>query len=137
MKRPLKNRFPLESFDPRFRNIWLRGVLGEVRIEFETKKEAQAFQARLQMYRMKLKEANDPQIATLYRAKTSLRDNVLLIQPADTAYVSVLKEFNAPVKDTAIPSLTPELPDLDTSTSKPLSIDDIFSDLPTEGDSHE
>lgn len=133
MKRPLKNRYPLESFDPRFRNIWLRGVLGEVRVEFPTRKEAQAFQARLQMYRMKLKEANDPQTATLYRAKTSLQDTTVIIQPTDTQFISVLNEFNQPIKPSAIPPLTPDLPplpELDETTSKPLSIDDIFSDLP-------
>jgi hypothetical protein len=138
LKKPSKTRYPLESFDPRFRNIWLRGILGEVRIAFDTLREAQAFQARLQIYRSKLREANDPQSAMLYRAKTSLRSNILLIHPTDTAFVSVLNEFNQPIRPSTIPSVTPTPPpttpassaDLDESTSTPLSLEELFAELP-------
>lgn len=128
--KPRKSRYPLESFDPRFRNIWLRAVLDEVKIEFSTEKEAQAFQARLQLYRAKLRDSGDPDGQTLYRAKTSLMGNILFIRPTDTKFIDVLDAFNAPGKRPPPVIVAPSL-DLDHSTSKPIAIDDIFSDLET------
>lgn len=125
-KAPRKTRYPIESFDPRFRNIWLRAILNEVRIEFPTEREAQAFQARLQLYRAKLRDSGDPDAKALYRAKTSLQGKVLLIRPTDTAFSPVLDAFN---KATAVPPMAGEA-DVDHSTATPLSVDDIFADLP-------
>lgn len=134
MKKPLKTRYPLESFDPRFRNIWLRAVLNEVRIEFPTEREARAFQARLQLYRAALRDANPTDAASLYRAKTSLQGKLVLIRPTDAVHKDILDEFNKIPSGAASTEAPPAAPDLDDTTSKPLSLDDIFSDLNTEGE---
>ena len=122
--KPRKSRYPLESFDPRFKNIWLQAILGEVKLEFPTEKAAAAFQARLQLYRAKYRDSGAEDVKALYRAKTSLFGKVLLIRPTDTAFTQVLDHFNTTI---AVPSLDTVIGDLDKATSKPLSVDDIFA----------
>ena len=51
---PFNPKTPIESFDPRFRNIWLRAALEPIVISFDSPRDAAAFQARLQNFRANL-----------------------------------------------------------------------------------
>lgn len=124
--KPRKSRYPLESFDPRYKNIWLQAILSEVRLDFPSEKEAAAFQARLQLYRAKYRDSGAEDAKALYRAKTSLQGKTLLIRPTDLVHAAVLGHFNTTV---AVPPPDTVVTDLDSTTTKPLSVDDIFADF--------
>lgn len=127
-------RFPLESFDPRYKQIWLRAALGEIKLGFPDDKAAMTFQMRLHMYRSKLRKSGDPTATSLYRAKTSRRDNILFIRPADTDFEDALSQFSDPM---FVPLVQPLAADPASTTPAPpviISLDDLFNDFNTTKD---
>ncbi|MGH7472325.1 MAG: hypothetical protein ACREJW_00120 [Candidatus Methylomirabilales bacterium] len=92
-------RYPLESFDPRFRSILLAGALRTITLPFPTHKQAAAFQVRLHTYRSRVrKELGQPAAAPLYRCRTSLRAAesghgfILVLHPWDSEHNSIFEK---------------------------------------------
>lgn len=120
------SRFPLESFDPRYKTIWLRAALEELEIKFTSIKDAQTFQARLHMYRSRLRKSGDETAVKLYRAKTSRKGNILFIRPADTAFEAALSLFTPSSEDPPLPVSSVPSPSPTT-----ISLEDLFAEFPT------
>lgn len=137
------SRFPLESFDPRYRSIWLKAAVEEVKFEFPSEKEAQAFQARIHMYRSKVRKSGDEIANTMYRAKSSRKGNILYLRPADAKFSNILDQFNQPPGPRLEPPTPVGVPQLDepvmpVATAEPvLSVDDIFSEFDIPDDDGE
>lgn len=114
IKRNWRTRYPIESFDPRYRKVWLEAALKEIVIPFPSNKEAAAFQARIQMYRAKLRDLNDPDYTKMYRATTSRKGNVLRIFPVDARHEAILSGLttrDAPVEPAPAVPAAPDLLD--------------------------
>lgn len=75
-KRSHASSFPLESFDPRFRDVYKTAAIMEepLKVEFPTRKAAQDFQARIHNFRKRAKLAGDSDWPIMYKIRVSLRD---------------------------------------------------------------
>lgn len=137
-------RFPLESFDPRFRELLLKGAVEEIVLEFDTARKAIAFQQRLHTYRSQVRKSGDETYTLLYRARTSRRDHgtkddpsTLKIFPADSQWGKVFEQVDLthipmpaerPKSLLDIPETKPE----DLSPQDRPTIDDLLADLKGE-----
>lgn len=110
-RRSLLESYPLASFDPRYRDIWLRAATEVIPIEFASPNEAKAFQTRLQLYRAVAREAKLPEADLFYRAKTTRKGTLLLLGPSDARYDSLLSQLVA--APLAQPAPLENLPDVD------------------------
>ena len=125
---PFNPKTPIESFDPRFRNIWLRAALEPIVITFDSPRDAAAFQARLQNFRANLKKANDPLASAMYRARTSRTAAVLTISPSDLKFNSILSQFDSPSNT----FISPTEPETDVPVAKEINFDELFAEFPLE-----
>ena len=128
---PFNPKTPIESFDPRFRNIWLRAALEPIVISFDSPRDAAAFQARLQNFRANLKKANDPLASAMYRARTSRTAAVLTISPSDLKFNSILSQFDSPSNT----FVSPAEPETDIPVAKEINFDELFAEFPLEASS--
>lgn len=140
---PSKTRYPLESFDPRLRDIWLTAIRQPVEIEFESSKLAIAFQNRLQQYRAALKRERPEDARLFYRAKCSRSGNRLRVSRQDEEFESVfsqldskllVKTLDAPLSEEPAPPAPrgPSETPIPLSTPEPsaLEFSDLFADIP-------
>lgn len=148
MPLPSKTRYPLESFDPRLRDIWLTAIRQPVEIEFENSKLAIAFQNRLQQFRAALKREHPEDARLFYRAKCSRSGNRLRVSRQDEEFESVfsqldsqllVKSLDAPVSETPPPRGPSETPiPAAPPENSSLEFSDLFADIPVtyipEGD---
>ena len=125
---PFNPKTPIESFDPRFRNIWLRAALEPIVITFDSPRDAAAFQARLQNFRANLKKANDPLASAMYRARTSRTAAVLTISPSDLKFNSILSQFDSPSST----FVSPAEPEAEVPIAKEINFDELFAEFPLE-----
>lgn len=147
---PSKTRYPLESFDPRLRDIWLTAIRQPVEITLANTRLAIAFQNRLQQYRAALKRERPDEARMLYRAKCSRSGNILRVQRQDSEFDDVLSQVDSqlivrtePAAAPVGPSTTP-LPVDDgavSPSSSSIEFSDLFADIPVyhrnEEDDHE
>lgn len=93
---PRKNTvIPIESFDPRLRDLLLRGSKERIEIPCETKRQRVNLRNQLMDYRAAARRANLAEANQLYRAKMSLgevKDDkfILIIAPRGSEFDSVL-----------------------------------------------
>jgi hypothetical protein len=142
---PSKTRYPLESFDPRLRDIWLTAVRQSVEISFEETRLAVAFQNRLQQYRAALKRERPDDARLLYRAKCTRKGRTLLVTRQDSEFEDVLsqldsqlltREANPAPAPPAGPSATP-LPSPSPAAPPSLEFSELFADIPVSHISEE
>lgn len=135
--RAFDTRNPLESFDPRYRDVLRAALKDDIELKFESPGAARHFQLRLQMYRKRLLDAKDPEAKTFYMVKTSRKDNILRITHADQKFDNILDQF---ATTTYVPNYAPsEIPESPTpdpyrDTEQNISIDDLFAGLPINSD---
>lgn len=132
--RAFDTRNPLESFDPRYRDVLRAALKDDIELKFESPGQARHFQLRLQMYRKRLLDAKDPEARTFYMLKTSRKDNILRITHADQKFDNILDQFarNQTPSPNYIPSEVPESPTPDPyrhTDEQNISIDDLFAGL--------
>jgi hypothetical protein len=89
-----RSRYPIESFDPRFRQVLLEGALKEIIIRFENPGAAKSFQTRLHLYRSQVKHSGDTEWSQLYRARTSRKNNILRVYPADSEFEKAFEQLD-------------------------------------------
>lgn len=92
---PSKSRYPLESFDPRLRDIWLTAIRQPVEIELSTTRLAIALQNRLQQYRAAVKREAPDDARMLYRAKCTRDGRKLLVTRQDSEFSDVLEQLDS------------------------------------------
>lgn len=135
---PSKSRYPIESFDPRLRDIWLTAIRQPVELQFESSKVAIAFQNRLQQYRAALKREDPDAARMLYRAKASRSGNTILVTRQDAEFSDVLDQLTPQMlvhseaqRDSGVPLGPTETPIPPPSEiSRPtISFDELFSDI--------
>lgn len=136
---PSASRYPLESFDPRLKDIWLTAVRQPVEMTFENSKTAIKFQNRLQQYRAALKRERPEEARLLYRAKCSRSGNTLLITKQDAEFADVLSQLDnqllahtPPEGETPGPlgpSATP-IPESSVPPPAAVPLSDLFADIP-------
>jgi hypothetical protein len=138
---PSKSRYPLESFDPRLRDIWLTAIRQPVDIELANSKAAIAFQNRLQQYRAALKRERPDEARMLYRAKCTRNGNLLRVSRQDLEFENVLQQIDSQlitnsggeVASTSLSSPSPIGPSttpLPEESSIFLDFNDLFADIP-------
>lgn len=137
---PSATRYPLESFDPRLKDIWLTAVRQPVELQFSTAKQAIRFQHRLQQYRAALKRVDPEAARLLYRAKCSRSGNALLVTKQDEEFSEVLNQISEQllVRSPELSEVPEELPVGPAETPIPpssveapaVSFDELFSDIP-------
>jgi hypothetical protein len=98
-----KQRYPLESFDPRYNELLRRGALESFSLIFPSRKEAKEFQRRAYIYRIRAKEAGLAGHELLFRCKLSHTDNVLTIAPYDGEFESVWNQAGLGSPDAPAP----------------------------------
>lgn len=143
--KPWADRTPLESFDPRYKNIWLKAALSGFTITLPNEKAATAFLLRLQMYRKRYQETyGKAEAAPLYRAKASREGNILSLAPSDAAFAGVLSQFPSgnehhtsdPLSESPVrgdENKTPEIGETEERmNSSEISIDELFANLKQE-----
>ena len=131
---PHKSRYPLESFDPRLKNIWLTAIRKPVELTFESSKMAISFQNRLQQFRAALKRESPEDARMLYRAKCSRKGNILLVTKQDSEFSDVLDQIDNQLlvhSPTVSPSGPAETP-IPRPSTMPESLDfsELFADIP-------
>ena len=140
MPLPSKTRYPLESFDPRLRDIWLTAIRQPVEISFAETRLAIAFQNRLQQYRAALKRERPEDARLLYRAKCTRSGNLLRVTRQDSEFEDVLSQIDAqllvhtgeaelPAAAPVGPSATP-IPSPTPAAPPSLEFSELFSDIP-------
>lgn len=134
MKPPSRRApLPLESFDPRFREVFLKALLTPYIIPFPTYNEAKRFQVRLHQYRSAVRRADPDEASLLYRVKTSIRGAELHIHPADQEFSPIFDQVSPPPREPrtsrepfdAPPTYVPEA----GGDSEHVSFTDLLSDL--------
>lgn len=135
------SRHSLESFDPRYRDLFRSALSRDIDLTFATEGEARHFQTRFQMYRKRLLEAKDPEAKSFYSLKTSRKDNLLRIFRADAPFDQILSHFSQKSDSGSEPNFIPDTrpnatPLVDNSTQE-LSLDELFSGLTVEQHSSE
>lgn len=135
---PRPSKYPISSFDPRFRELLLKGAMEEIRLDFPTKKAAIAFQQRLQLYRATVRKEGKPEeYEILYRCRTSRRDSgtmndpsTLYIRPNDIQFSQVFDQVDLTTR-VPLPSKRPQVLDVPETSSEepPVTIDDLLADL--------
>jgi hypothetical protein len=127
----IPSRFPLDSFDPRFKRILLEGAIKERVFTFSDEKKAARFQARLQLYRAQVRKQQPDEAARLYRARTSRKGKIVRVYPADLDFEEALSTVSpapaAPTED-ILPPATPHV-DPKTVQEVPMTMDELFADL--------
>lgn len=134
---PSKTRYPLESFDPRLRDIWLTAVRQPMELQFDEIKLAIAFQNRLQQYRAALKRERPEEARLLYRAKCTRDGRRLLVTRQDAEFDSVLSAIENQLLARSVPEDSPPpagpsatpLPEFPPSPSA-LEFSELFADIP-------
>jgi len=130
-------RHPLESFDPRYRDLLRRALSSDIELRFDSIGKARHFQTRIQMYRKRLLDAKDPEARSFYRLKTSRKDNFLRIYAADAEFDELLAQFSdqnlipespEPEIISSGPSSTP-IPE-PAQDSESMTFDELFRDIP-------
>lgn len=135
---PSKSRYPLESFDPRLRDIWLTAIRQPVEVTLENSKVAIAFQNRLQQYRAALKRERPDEARMLYRAKCTRNGNLLRVSRQDLEFEDVLQQIDSQLitnsTGSEVPSaqepLGPAATPLPEESSISLDFNDLFVDIP-------
>lgn len=126
-----RKRYPLESFDPRFRDVLKKAATETFALTFPTYKSAIEFQRRCYIFRVRCKEANDPQWSLLYRCRLSRHDNVLTFSPYDGEYEDIFGSIGL-LKDVQPHLDIKELaPEVQSRSSEP-SVMDAFLVPPDE-----
>lgn len=130
-------RHPLESFDPRYRDLLRSALQHEIKLQFNSPGEAKHFQTRIQMFRKRLTDARDPDGKTFYRLKTSRKDSTVRIYLADAQFEQIFEHFTQMPHENLVPddsenptmpTPTPKVYDMDEATSS-MTFDDLFADL--------
>lgn len=140
MPLPSKTRYPLESFDPRLKDIWLTAIRQPVEIQFEETRLAIAFQNRLQQYRAALKRERPEEARLLYRAKCTRTGQFLRVTRQDSEFEDVLSQLDSqllvhsgesdvPAGPPAGPAETP-IPSAAPETTPSLEFSELFADIP-------
>jgi hypothetical protein len=85
-----RKRFPLESFDPRYRILLLKAATERVELTFPNRAAAKFFQTRAYLFRVRAKEVNDPDTNLMHRVRISIyydkdknKPARLVLEPAD------------------------------------------------------
>lgn len=136
--KPLSRRapLPLESFDPRFREVFTKALLTPYIIPFPTYAEAKRFQVRLHQFRSALRREDPETASILYRVKTSIRDRDLHIHPADMEFSPIFDQVSPPPNEAFVsraprepfdapPTYVPEA----SGATEHVSFTDLLSDL--------
>jgi len=136
---PSKSRYPLESFDPRLRDIWLTAIRQPVEITLANSKVAIAFQNRLQQYRAALKRESPEDARMFYRAKCTRDGNIVRVARQDLEFEDVLDQLDSqlitkssggsPVPEAPVPA-GPAATPLPEESSISLDFNDLFVDIP-------
>lgn len=97
----------LHSYDPRFKEVLIRGTQEVHRITFATKGLAYAFQRKLNEFRRAFRAANPNSAETnlLYRCKISRRPaepNVVILTPHDSEFDDVLNQLVGEKEDATL-----------------------------------
>lgn len=116
--------YPLESFDPRFRELLLKGAKERFEVPCETPHQAYRLQVLLCVYRSRMKERfpNEPEKwQALYSCVVGQknlgkdergrkrRSNVLCLYPRNTEFDQVLSGLQLTVSEAPKPDLLDEL----------------------------
>lgn len=115
---PLSSKaIPLSGFDPRFKDILLRGARERVEIPCDDATQRYALRNQLQAYRVRCKQEKVQDWETLYRAKISLPRNkmVLLVAPRGSEFDTALNRMSGG------PPAEPKLEGSDVLDNLPLS----------------
>jgi len=84
------SRYPVESFDPRLKEVLLKGATTKFSLTFATPGLAHTFQRRIHTFRSRCKQADVEDWKLMYRCATSRKDNMLTLRPYDSAFTDVL-----------------------------------------------
>lgn len=87
-----KKRYPLESFDPRYKQLLLRGAIESVELRFPSPNKAIEFQRRAWIFRIRSKEAGVADWQLLFRCKLVRRDNVVTFSPYDSEFSDIFAQ---------------------------------------------
>ncbi len=140
LPKEFNSRHSLESFDPRYRELFRNALKADIELTFSSSGEARHFQTRFQMYRKRLLEVKDPEAKSFYSLKTSRKDNYLKIYRADAQFDEILEHFASKPsepKSTFEPDLRPNGTPMTGASSQEISLDELFSGLTVEQHSSE
>ena len=134
---PHASRYPVESFDPRFRDLWLRSALEVLEISFPTHADAIAFRNRAQLFRAAVKRETPSDSRVLYRSKCSVVGTLVRFFPHDMQFADVLSQVRPAPGSSPGESLIPEeaptpIPDATSQPSPGISFDDLFAGISIE-----